>query len=151
MVLAAFSVTGLSLGASSSAPPKEGAPVGIITNKNGKTSTLIGSENNAGIPAPKTLPKWAKIYPGAKVISAAEPSDNTGGSVSYVSGDPIAKVAAFNDTTLAAAGKKPGPIADNATAAVRYVGKDASDGGGMIMMSREKNVTSVSILYSAAR
>ena len=75
-------------------------------------------------------------------------SIHAGGSVSYVSADPIPKIAVFYDAALASAGKKPGPTADNAEAAVRFVGKDAQDGGGTITLSREKSLTSVTILFA---
>ena len=124
----------------------EPAPIGISTDANGAETIVTGAENPAGIEMPKNLPSWAAAYPGGKAVSAMAEGAN-GGSVSYVSGDPLSKIAAFYDGRLAAAGKEEGPKADTADSAVRFVGKDARDGGGMVMMAREKNVSTVTILY----
>jgi len=149
ILVALLSACGSSPGGSQQAGPSNGAAIGIGTDAHGVETPIYGSANANGIETPKNLPAWAKIYPGGKVIGAmADTSATPGGSVSYVSADPIAKIAAFYDAALAAAGKKPGPTADSAEAAVRFVGKDAADGGGTVTISREKNVTSVSILYA---
>lgn len=123
--------------------------IGTVTDAEGRTSTLRGAENKAGgVSLPSDLPGWAKIYPGAKVVAVLrDGSGSPGGTVSLVTADPVAKVAAFYDKALAAAGKKPGPTADSTEGAVRFVGKDAQDGGGMVTIAPDQQLTAVTLIY----
>ncbi len=127
--------------------PAGTSAIGTTTDEHGETSTVYGSENAAGLP--KNLPAWVKVYPGSKIVSVLiDTSSKPGGSVSYVSPDPLAKVVAFQDAALDAAGKKRITMPDNAEVAVRTVANDGGSKGGLITIAREKSMTTVTILYS---
>ena len=120
--VALLSACGSSPGGGQQVDPGNGTAIGIGTDEHGVETPIYGSANANGIETPKNLPAWSKIYPGGKVIAAmTDTSAHPGGSVSYVTADPVAKVAAFYDAALNAAGKKPGPTADTPEAAVRFV------------------------------
>lgn len=122
------------------------APVGTVTDGQGRTSTVHGSDNAAAIP--KDRPAWARVYPGSKIVQVLiDTSAAPGGTISYITADPVAKVAAFYDAALSAAGKKPGPKADTAEAAVRFVGDDGGSNGGTITISQENAMTAVTVIY----
>ena len=126
--------------------PDGTSAIGTTTDAQGRTSTVYGSDNAAALP--KSLPAWVKIYPGAKIVSVLiDTSSAPGGSISYTSPDALAKVVAFQDAALTAAGKKRLAMPDTAEVAVRTVGNDGGSNGGMVTIAREKAMTTVSIIY----
>lgn len=85
-----------------------------------------------------TLPAFAPLYPGAKVISTISGSDGSGGSgkvITLETSDTMAEILAFYDARIADTGAVSQMKMDQAESAMRAVGDQEGRSGTMIMVS----------------
>ncbi len=85
-----------------------------------------------------SLPAFAPLYPGAKVVSTISGSDGGGGSgavITLETPDPMADVLAFYDARIADAGAESQMKMDQPQSAMRAVADKEGGSGTMILVS----------------
>lgn len=126
-----------------------------ITTKDGASASIVTegsalSESSAKVA--ETLPAFAPLYPGAKVVSTMTGSDAGGGSGSVVvleSRDSLAKITAFYDGKIAQSGARAQMRMDQEGSAIRGIGKADGKGGALISVSDSGDARTISITVSA--
>ncbi len=111
--------------------------------------TITGSTGEAGMAPPADLPAWGPVYPGGKVVSTMSGimGSGSGKTVSIETGDPAAKVAAFYDARLAAAGIKPTMATDSVDAAMRMIPGDKGTAGMIAVAKKDEGGSTVMLSY----
>ncbi len=138
-----------------------GTETATFTSNNGASgaTTVTSASNAAGMTPPADLPAWAPLYPGARVVAAMSGSGTNGGGtgkiVSIRSNDPVAKVAAFYDARLAAAGIKPAMATDQPDSVLRMIQspKGGDEKGAMLMIGKadDGNGSQITLTYGSAK
>lgn len=126
-----------------------------ITTNDGASASIVTdgsalSESSAKVA--KSLPPFAPLYPGAKVVSTMTGSDAGGSSGSVVvleSTDSLAEITAFYDAKISASGAKQQMRMDQEGSALRGVGTAEGKGGAMITISDGGDARTISITVSA--
>lgn len=104
--------------------------------------------------APADLPAWAPVYPGAKVSQVVDIAFNKAAGmpsgphrqVVLMTADPVAKVMAFYDAKLAAAGVKPVMSSNAPDGAIRAVGTSSGQ-PDTISVGNANGQTGIGITY----
>jgi len=122
-----------------------------VTTTDGASATIVtegGALSASSAKVAETLPAFAPLYPGAKVISTMTGSDAGGGSGSVVvleSADSLADITAFYDGRIAASGVKQQMKMDQDGSAMRAVGNADGKSGAMISISDGGDARTISI------
>jgi hypothetical protein len=132
---------------------KPDAKVTVVTTPKGATVTT--SDDEAGLEAPKDLPAFAPVYPGAVIRTqisdvAGRDGEAKGLLLVLLTQDPVAKVAAFYDGKAKAAGVKPAMIVDGSDSAVRIIGSaDEKAEGALIAISKSDDGAGTEIVITS--
>jgi hypothetical protein len=132
---------------------KPEAKVTVITTTKG--AIVSSSDGKDGLAAPKDLPAFAPVYPGA--VIKTQISDVVGGGdkgkgllLVMQTADPVAKVAAFYDAKAKEAGVTPGMFVNDADSAVRIIGSaDGKAEGALIAISKSDEGAGTEIVITS--
>ncbi|MEX6723258.1 hypothetical protein [Parapedomonas caeni] len=119
----------------------------VVQGEDGKTATVI---TGGGGEAPKDLPPYAPLYPGAKITHtmAGMSADGTGGMVGLETGDSADKVAAFYKEKFAASGLKETMDANMNGTRMLSIGEPGGKGGAAVVITPgDGGTTQVQITY----
>lgn len=125
-----------------------------VTTTDGASATIATegsglSESSAKVA--QSLPAFAPMYPGAKVVTTMTGMDQGGSSGSVVvleSEDSLAKITAFYDGKISASGAKQQMRMDQEGSAMRGLGNADGKGGAMISISDAGDMRTISITVS---